>query len=587
MSDDALDAAVEYAGLGLRVFPVWGVRGGLCLCPKGNQVDEDGRTACSRGKHPMTKHGFKDATTDMDVLSRWWSETPDANVGIRTGPESGLVVLDADGPEGKASLFGLGTTALTWLAETSRGYHQFFRHPGNVHIKSRPTGLPGLDVKADAGYIVAPPSVHASGRVYTWKTPPSFLPLAELPGDVLKILLARKSENAALTDAADILADRRNIGLFKVAMALLRGGLDPAALDAALLEANRIRCRPPLGAEEVLKIAGSAAKRPAVMDARIAELRGRWAAYWWPGRTGGSDRAVVGAALDIAEKTGKTEVAMSVRDAADLGGISARAAADALPRVSAWLKLRRKGTASLAAVWRIQAPSSLAPSGNKPDPSPHTLLLRSEACATTGPGDAETRVCDYGSGPERQECATTGPGTSPPQECATTGPAAAQESLINGMVRHLREHDVWRRGGGGLGKVCLACYELLVAVGEISERALAERLGRKKVKKYLTALKRHGLATLSGGLWRPVQSSPEHLDRLARELGTSGRGARQKERHKREREERKASAPGGISIGLAAVGAVTREGDRMVVRDLNSGEVIRRMAWDGVKWEAA
>jgi hypothetical protein len=74
-----------------------------------------------------------------------------------------------------------------------------------------------------------------------------------------------------------------------------------------------------------------------------------------------------------------------------------------------------------------------------------------------------------------------------------------------------------------------------VEVKEVSTRELAALAGRKTVRKYLAALKRHGLAMFTGGLWRPVIVSRENLDRLARELGNAGRGARQKEKHRRER----------------------------------------------------
>lgn len=82
-----LDAALTYAGHGFKVFPVY-------------EIDTDGRCACGRecgrdaGKHPRTRHGFKDATCNEAVIRTWWTRWPNASIGIRTG--NGLAVLDVD-----------------------------------------------------------------------------------------------------------------------------------------------------------------------------------------------------------------------------------------------------------------------------------------------------------------------------------------------------------------------------------------------------------------------------------------------------------------------------------------------------------
>ena len=83
-----LTAALWYVAHGFPVFPVHSTRDGHCSC---------GRHDCEHpGKHPRTKHGFKDATSDRDQVSRWWTRWPDANIGIPTGKTSGLLVVDID-----------------------------------------------------------------------------------------------------------------------------------------------------------------------------------------------------------------------------------------------------------------------------------------------------------------------------------------------------------------------------------------------------------------------------------------------------------------------------------------------------------
>ena len=91
----------------------------------------------SAGKHPRTAHGFLDATTDVNTVRAWWEDDfPLSNVGIRTGEESGLVVLDVDPRhEGDESLRQL-EAKYEPLPETPTalsgggGRHFYFQHPG-------------------------------------------------------------------------------------------------------------------------------------------------------------------------------------------------------------------------------------------------------------------------------------------------------------------------------------------------------------------------------------------------------------------------------------------------------------------------
>lgn len=174
-----LDAALEYAARGWRVFPVHTIRGGECTC--------GGRKGCKPGKHPLTDHGFKDATTDSKQIRRWWAKWPEANIGIATGKASGIIVLDIDprngGDQALAELESQhGSLPHTVEAISGGGgRHILLQYPG-YHIKSRSGLWPGIDVKADGGYFVAEPSVHESGREYAWE-------LSHLPSDVAVALI--------------------------------------------------------------------------------------------------------------------------------------------------------------------------------------------------------------------------------------------------------------------------------------------------------------------------------------------------------------------------------------------------------------
>src|ERR1700722_433735 len=100
MSDRMLKAALRYAGFGWSVLPIHAVRKGVCSC---------GANACeNQGKHPRTRHGVKEATTDKRTIRKWWEMWPSANVGIATGKRSNIVVLDIDPRHGgQKSLKGL------------------------------------------------------------------------------------------------------------------------------------------------------------------------------------------------------------------------------------------------------------------------------------------------------------------------------------------------------------------------------------------------------------------------------------------------------------------------------------------------
>ena len=118
------------------------------------------------------RRGLHEATIDANQIREWWARWPDANIGIRTGARSNLVVLDIDprhgGEEALAELANRDPTVLdTRLIRTgSGGCHLYFAHPGHTVRNSAGLLAPGIDVRGDNGYVVAPPSIHASGRSY-------------------------------------------------------------------------------------------------------------------------------------------------------------------------------------------------------------------------------------------------------------------------------------------------------------------------------------------------------------------------------------------------------------------------------------
>ena len=184
---------------------------------------------------------------------------PWPGVGIVTGPLSGVLVLDADGPEGEAELKKRGHPVTPMARTQSGGLHLYFKHPDH-HVGTGIRVAPGLDVKAAGGYVVAPPSVGPSGRCYEWIVSPGEAELAEPPEWLMGLLERERPKGPAGPVGERIPEGRRNKDLASIAGTMRRRGMGEAEILAALQVTNEQRCQPPLEAEEVAKIAASLAR---------------------------------------------------------------------------------------------------------------------------------------------------------------------------------------------------------------------------------------------------------------------------------------------------------------------------------------
>lgn len=152
------------------------------------------------GKEPPLPAWPTEATTDLERIARWAERWLSLNIGVVTGSRSGLVVLDVDVDRGgEASLEQLqqqaGSLPATLTSRTGGGgLHLFFQHPGG-RVRSGTNVLgPGLDLRADGGFVVAPPSRHRSGMTHRWESAPS-QPLACWPHS-LALLVAGAEQRA-------------------------------------------------------------------------------------------------------------------------------------------------------------------------------------------------------------------------------------------------------------------------------------------------------------------------------------------------------------------------------------------------------
>jgi len=190
----------------------------------------------SRSKHPATEHGFKDASAMPAQIEAWWTEAPEANIGIACG-ESGLIVLDFDNgsvPEG----FDLPST---YTVKTARGLHLYYWGTCRTATMYDLAGNKIGDVKSAGGYVLGAGSVHPDGPVYTLIND---VAVAEAPKEQIE-KLARKpaSESGPVSVVGDkIPYGQHDIELHRIAGKLRHDGLEEEAIYNALVEVCEKRC---------------------------------------------------------------------------------------------------------------------------------------------------------------------------------------------------------------------------------------------------------------------------------------------------------------------------------------------------------
>lgn len=255
-------AAMIYATqYGWRVFPLHSTDdAGMCSC---------GNAACGGpGKHPRTARGCLDASAESSQIRAWWERWPDANVGIATG--AGLAVIDIDPRSGGDDTIvdlrrSHGALPDTVEALTGGGgRHIYLAVPCEVRNSAGTLGA-GIDVRGDGGYVVAPPSTHASGKAYAWESSsrPDEVEVSAAPKAWLDAMTARPKLRALPGGKGEPFPEgQRNASLYKRACSMRASGFDRDAILAAIMAENDARCVPSLDPAEVKAIVESACKHP-------------------------------------------------------------------------------------------------------------------------------------------------------------------------------------------------------------------------------------------------------------------------------------------------------------------------------------
>jgi archaellum biogenesis ATPase FlaH len=253
MTDDPsmVAYALQYAKRGLGVFPIWEAFANICTC---------GDTECARqGKHPiefMVPHGCLDASTDAVQIRKWWGQRPTANIGILCGKT--MFAVDVDPRHGGDESFEKlqaehGKLPDCVQVHTGGGGRHFYLRVNGTPIEGRIAMLPGIDIKATGGYVLAPPSNHISGKRYEFVT--RDYPIAE-PPEWLVGLINRKVSKGKFDIKAALAGSphgQRYYTLIGLAGKLRYGDI-PFDVALKLMFESAVNCKPPAPEKDTRRI---------------------------------------------------------------------------------------------------------------------------------------------------------------------------------------------------------------------------------------------------------------------------------------------------------------------------------------------
>lgn len=243
--------ALTLAQLGIRVIPIR---------PK--------------NKIPAISNWPAQASTNPDIIERWFGQG-DYNLGIATGPESNLLVVDVDDKNALTHYPWLKVK--TPIAITNNGYHLYFKWSAKLDgiptTKVRP--LPGIDVRGKGGQVVAPPSIHPSGHIYRWADGLSItdVPLADAPQELIQALTGQPECTQPADEwyvpggvdwdaleASGAPAGQRNATLAGLVGSLYSRGISHQEVTNRAL-AFGARCTPPMDEREIMTVVESISRR--------------------------------------------------------------------------------------------------------------------------------------------------------------------------------------------------------------------------------------------------------------------------------------------------------------------------------------
>jgi len=208
---------------------------------------------CKQNKSPLTPHGFKDATTDLDIIEKHWNRHPNALIGVPTGAVSGLFVIDIDNGNrktGEETFKKLGYTDPETIQTNTQsgGRHLIFKYDSSIPQQSKPNALGQfIDTRGDGGYVIW---AGSNGYSYRNGFDPSLQKIAPIPENIKLDLIGKKPF---------IPEGQRNETIFKECISLVNNGASDKTIKDAAFQLNQY-CTSPLHSRELEQISNSAIK---------------------------------------------------------------------------------------------------------------------------------------------------------------------------------------------------------------------------------------------------------------------------------------------------------------------------------------
>jgi putative DNA primase/helicase len=240
-ADKKLNKLLYFASHGWAIFPVHWMNGNVCSCGDAN--------CYSPGKHPLVPHGFYDATTDNELITNWHKRWAGANWAMRTGGKAaggaGILIVDIDNKSGGFVTWDMlredhpGAIETVSVVTGNGGQHLWFLYPDGYKIGSSQGILgPGIDIRANLGYALIPPSVTT--QPYKFEINPDDVKIAELPEWILHSLNSNRQEKdkpkmPAAAKIGDVVQQgERHSTLLEIGGAMRRVGFDADIIQSTL-----------------------------------------------------------------------------------------------------------------------------------------------------------------------------------------------------------------------------------------------------------------------------------------------------------------------------------------------------------------
>lgn len=246
-----LKAALEYRSFNFSVIPV------------------------GKDKKPLVKwEKYQKKRATKDEIEQWFNQWPDANIAIVTGTISGISVIDIDSPEGTREIFKRLPKGFTTVsAQSPHGRHLYFKHVMGLRNNSRVLG--GCDLRAEGGYIIAPPSRLGNGSSYKWIHKVGEVTIKHMPEWYLKMVKEDPKPTARSKSSFKLVAGSRDESLFHAASCLIKGGMAKENVVTCLKILAR-NCDPPFKAKEALIKVASAYRRQGAAERGLTERITDW-----------------------------------------------------------------------------------------------------------------------------------------------------------------------------------------------------------------------------------------------------------------------------------------------------------------------